>query len=232
MGLKDDLDLEVKRIFREQWTVAEGEVIPEPKDVGLSNDAVHFERATVLYADISGFTEMVNQYCWYFAAQVYRSYLFCAARLIRDAGGDITAYDGDRIMGVFIGDSQSSSAARCALKINYAAKEIINPAIKAQYSRTEFKLRQVVGIDTTEIRVARTGVRGDNDLVWIGRAANYAAKLTELDDSYPTWITDSVFQKLSRDSKYSNGGDLMWEKRIWAKMDNMVIHRSNWIWRF
>ncbi len=39
-------------------------------------------------------------------------------------------------MGVFIGDNQSTSAARCGLKINYAVREILNPAIKAQYPQT------------------------------------------------------------------------------------------------
>ena len=39
-------------------------------------------------------------------------------------------------------------------------------------------MKQIVGIDTGEVRTARIGIRGGNDLVWIRRAANYAAKLT------------------------------------------------------
>lgn len=63
-------------------------------------------------------------------------------------------------MGIFIGDNQSSSAARCALKLNYAVRNIVSSALKAQYS-TGFSVRQVVGIDVSDIRAARTGVRGD-----------------------------------------------------------------------
>lgn len=107
-------------------------------------------------------------------------------------------------MAVFIGDSQSTNAAKCALRINYGVKQIINPVLEKQYPQSPYRISHVVGIDTSEIRAVRTGVRGGNDLVWVGRAANYAAKLTELDD-YATWITDDVFQKLNGSSKY--GGD-------------------------
>ncbi len=108
--------------------------------------------------------------------EIYKNYLYCASRLIRNEGGAITAYDGDRVMGLFIGDFQWSNAVKCALKINYAVSQIINPAIKAQYDSSEFAVSQCVGIDTSEVYASRAGVRGDNDLVWIGRAPNYAAK--------------------------------------------------------
>lgn len=230
MALSDDLTNETSRIFRDKWDVREGQTIPDPEDVKLTNDAVHFKKATILYADISGSTKMVDEKYWYFSAEVYRAYLYCAARIIRAEGGEITAYDGDRIMGVFIGASQCSDAARCGLKINYAVENIINTAIKKQYPNTSFELKQVVGIDTSEIHVARTGVRGDNDLVWVGRAPNYAAKLTGLGGTYSTWISKTVFNSLNDKSKYGGDGKLMWEARSWTDMNGMSIYRSNWWW--
>src|SRR5207245_1618227 len=115
------------------------------------------------------------------------------------------AYDGDRIMGIFIGGSKNTSAATCGLKINGAVREILTPALKKQYPLSDFILKHVVGIDTSNLWVTRTGVRGANDLVWVGPAANYAAKLTELDASYPTRITHRVYDKLSDTAKLSNG---------------------------
>jgi len=140
---------------------------------------------------------MVQAKKWGFAAEVYKTYLACATRIIKSEGGSITSYDGDRVMGVFIGRNQSNTAARTALKINYSVMHILQPALKAQYTTTDFVVRHTVGIDTSEISVARTGVRGDNDLVFVGRAANYAAKLTELNTGYPTYITDSVYNYLN-----------------------------------
>ena len=113
-----------------------------------------------------------------------------SCRIIRSDGGEITAFDGDRVMAVYLGDSKNSNAAKSALKINWAVKNVINPAIKKQYPDTSFEVAQAIGIDTSELFVARTGIRGSNDLVWVGRAANYAAKLCSLrDEGYSTFIT-------------------------------------------
>lgn len=201
MALSEDLTAEVKAIFRAQWATRAGAVVPEPNDLKLSNDAVMFDRATVLYADLSGSTRLVNAEAWTFAAEIYKTFLFCAAKLIRSEDGIITSYDGDRVMGVFVGAYQSTPAAKCALKINYAVNSIINPALAAQYPTTGYVVKQVVGIDTSELRAARTGVRGGNDIVWVGRAANYAAKLTELKLAERTWITKDVYDNLNNEAK-------------------------------
>jgi hypothetical protein len=62
MTIKSDLESEITSIFREQWQVAKGYVVPEPASLKLSNDARHFERSTVLYADLSGSTSLVNNF--------------------------------------------------------------------------------------------------------------------------------------------------------------------------
>ena len=228
MALKEDLNSEVKKILGEQWKTTNGTVVPESEDLVLGNEAKVIE-GTVLYADLSGSTRIVDGYKRHFAAEVYKTYLHCAAKLIREESGTITAYDGDRIMGVFIGNFKNTSAVKCGLKINWVVQNIINPAIKAQYPGSSFELRQIVGIDTSEMWVAKTGVRGANDLVWVGRAANYAAKLNELDANYPTWITGSVYNKMHETVKVTNG-QAMWEAMTWTAMGNIPIFRSTWRW--
>lgn len=101
MALSDDLTAYVKTTFRTEWETRKGQVVPGPEDLKLSNDAIEFEPATVLYDDLS------------------------------------------------VG-SQSTRAAKCAFKINYACPK------GSVYDRL------------SPIRAARTGVRGDNDLVWVG----------------------------------------------------------------
>jgi len=231
MTLGDELKTEVAKIFATHWKTRDGSTVPAPEDVGLGNDAVKFETATVLYADLADSTGMVSGQTDYFAAEVYKSFLYSAARIIRAEGGEITAYDGDRIMAVFLGGMKNTSAARAGLKINYAVTHIINPAIAAQYPQQAFRLKHVVGIDASAQFVARTGVRGDNDLVWVGRAANYAAKLTTLPADYPTWITGSVYDALVPELKVNGSpGRPMWEERTWTAMNNLRIFRSNWWW--
>ncbi len=74
-------------------------------------------------------------------------------------------------------------------------------------------------------------MRGSNDLVWVGRAANIAAKLCSIREAgYPSWISESVFNALGKDVKYaSDGVTNMWGKRVW-KPQAMVVYRSGYYW--
>jgi class 3 adenylate cyclase len=229
MSFKDDLEAEAKAIFSSAWEVQQTESVPAPEDLKLNtNHAKDLTTATVLYADLDGSTNMVDNEGWQVSAEVYKAYLRCAAQIIRKENGIITAYDGDRIMAIFTGGQKNTNAVKAALKINYAVEEIIRPAFKSVYSTNSLAIKHVVGVDTSQLRTARIGVRGDNDLVWIGRAANYAAKLTDLSER-PIWITNSVYNMILDEAKFSNGTN-MWTKRLWTKMNNMEIYFTAYRW--
>src|SRR6266566_8098442 len=202
MSLESELNEQVASIFRQQWTERDGDKVPDSEDLKLTNDAVRLD-ATVLYADMADSTVLVDSETSQFAAEVYKAFLHCAAKIVRSEGGEITAYDGDRLMGVFIGTTKNTSAGRAALKIHHARRNIINPAIKNQYTTKTYQLQHVVGIDTGKIFVARTGIRGANDLVWVGRPANYAAKLCTLPADFASRITGDVYDMLHDSVKFS-----------------------------
>ncbi len=229
MALKDDLGSEVSQIFKEHWTVEKARIVPDPESVRLSNHAKDLETATVLYADLDGSTNMVDNHKWSFSAEIYKAYLRCAARIVTSENGIVTAYDGDRIMAVFTEELKNTRAVRAAMKINRAVIEILRPAISVQYPSTGFKLKHVIGVDTSQLHAARIGVRGYNDLVWIGRAANHAAKLTNLSGK-PLWITKAVYDSMNSAVKISKTGEAMWEKRSWTQMGNMEIYCSTWMY--
>lgn len=229
MALADDIRKEVKEILSTNWKERDGQKVPEAEDVKLGNDAVKLT-GTVLYADLAESTTMVNSYKNWFAAEMYKAYLLSACRIIRDQGGSITAFDGDRVMAVFIGDGKNSAAAKAGLKINHAVVKIINDEVAKKYTQNPFQMKHAVGIDSSELFIARTGIRGANDLVWVGRAANYAAKLCALrTGNYATWITESVYKVLNDESKYSSDGTCMWDARTWTERD-ITVYASSWMW--
>ena len=84
-------------------------------------------------------------------------------------------------------------------------------------------MKHKIGIDTSQLRAARIGVRGDNDIVWIGRAANHAAKLTTIPVNPSIWITKAVYNAIAPEVKFLNGIN-MWEKRAWTQMDNVEVY--------
>lgn len=230
--MKTELQTQVREIFREVWDVVNTDTVPNPDDLRLSNHAKDLSEATVLYADLDGSTTMVDTLHWQFSAEIYKAYLRCAARLIRYKGGEITAYDGDRIMAIFTGDSKNTSAVRTAFAIQWAVHNVIRPEIKAAYPTTNFVLNHAIGIDTSPLHAARIGVRGYNDLVWVGSAANHAAKLTTLPNG-PLWITDSVFNNMHKSVKFSAlSQTLMWTPMVWNAMNKRRIYKSNWSWGY
>jgi class 3 adenylate cyclase len=160
---------------------------------------------------------------------MYKTFLHCAAKIIRSEDGTITAYDGDRIMAVYLGNHKNSCAARSALKIHDAVTTIINPAQQAMYN-VPYTLKHVVGIDTSTLYVAKTGVRGANDLVWVGRAANYAAKLASLPETHASYITQEVYNAVQENVKTATDGRPIWEAVRWNTLDNRIIYRSHWRW--
>src|SRR5438132_13484882 len=97
MGLKQELVSEVDAIFNIEFKERDGRNVPEAEDVKLGNDAVKLD-GTVLYADLADSTDLVKKYHSWFAAEVYKAYLHCACKIIRQYHGVITAFDGDRVM--------------------------------------------------------------------------------------------------------------------------------------
>lgn len=231
MGLAEDLDKYVKDTFRLMWAKRNGQKVPETGDVKLGNDAVELD-GTVLYADLAESTALVKGHADWFAAEVYKTYLYCAAKIIRDCGGVITAYDGDRVMAVFIGGRPNTDAAKAGLRINYAVQKVIQPAMNAQYPKNRYVIKQKVGIDRSSLFVARSGIRGSNDLVWVGEAPNNAAKMAALSTAYATYVSASVYDLLLEQSKL--GGSQ--KKNMWTDLGSSVlgyrIYGSNWTWSF
>lgn len=226
MGLKDDLIADCASVLANTWGEVEARVVPLPADVTLGNTAKKLSQAVVLYADLDGSTAMVDTKYWWFSAEVYKTFLDAAAKIVRREGGAITAYDGDRLMAIFFGTGSCDAAARAALRINWVVRHIINPAIKARYD-TDFVVRHTVGIDFSDLHAVRTGVRGDNDLVWVGRAANYAAKLTTLSSEWPTWVTKAVHDQLSAGLRVKDGVPI-WKTWTWTAMNQHPIRSSTW----
>lgn len=225
MTFHEDLSAEVRAIFIKSWDVQDADKVPAPEDLRLNqNHAKRLTDAVVLYADLDGSTNMVDQHAWQFSAEVYKAYLRTASQIIRRNSGIITAYDGDRVMAVFYEGAKNTWAVRAALELNYAVEEIIRPAYA--FYTNGFVLKHVVGIDRSDLCAARVGVRADNDIVWVGRAANYAAKLCNLSER-PIWITKSIYDAMLDEVKYANWlptGINMWERRYWRPMKDMEIY--------
>lgn len=236
MALHDEISNDVQVIINTLWNTRKGQVVPETTNVALNGGAVELD-ATFLYADLADSSKMAKELDRRVAAKIMKSFLATSCRIIKSCGGVIQSFDGDRVMGVFIGGSKNSNAAECALKIKYVVINIIKPKFENKYdsvTNASFSICHGVGVDTGTVITVRGGARGSNDLIWIGRAPNLAAKLSDIRESpYHTFITASVYNMLSDKSKYGGtDNENMWQQRTWKFLgDNITVYRSSWWWK-
>ncbi|MEO0772996.1 MAG: adenylate/guanylate cyclase domain-containing protein [Pseudomonadota bacterium] len=229
-----DFEADVNTILSTNWDTVESAIVPDTGNVKLAGGA-HWVRATYLYADLANSSKMAKNFDRRVTAKIIKSFLQSATYLVQQNGGRVISFDGDRILGVFTGGLKNTNAARCALNLNWVVREVIRKKFEAKYESVrdaDFKISHGVGVDTGQTLVVRGGVRGNNDLVSIGRAPNLAAKLSDLRNGYTSRITKEVFDVMHDSVKYSKtGGPLMWESASWTFLGEKIdIYRSTWMW--
>lgn len=234
MALKDDVERSVGAIFSSAFSERDGQKIPNSDEIALSNGAVKLE-AAFLYADLAGSGLIAKSCPWDTTAKILRCYLDCSVRIIRSLGGEIRSFDGDRVMGVFIGDSKCTNAVKAALRINWATLKLIQPEATARFrsvSNNDVKIRQACGVDVGTSRAVRAGIRNNNDIIWIGRPPSFAAKLSDLREyPYCTFISSDVYTRMSAECKTYEGKN-MWETRsVMFAGEAETVYRSSYWWR-
>ena len=236
MGLLDDLELDVSNVLSTPWTRRQDEIVPQSDSVKLSGGAVELD-AAFLYADLANSSRLARDLDRRVTSRILKSFLATTTRLIKARGGGVISFDGDRVLGVFVGKSKNTSAAKCALQINWVVRKLIREEFESKYqsvSKYSHHIAHGVGIDSGQVLVVRAGIRGSNDLISIGRAPSLAAKLSELrEGNFHTFIASSVYSKL-HDSSRIGGRDSqdMWEKRSLSFLDeNLTVYRSSWLWK-
>lgn len=234
MALKEDVIASVDAIIAQRFDSRDGQVVPETDAVKLAGGAVRLD-AAILYADLADSTELVMKYDPGFAAKVMKAFLAASSRIIREYKGEIRSFDGDRVMAIFVGDRKETRAATTALKINWAVLNVLRPRLRPVKTLLsaggDYVLQHSVGVDTGPVVAVLGGMRAHNDLVWIGRAPNVAAKLSTVRESpYHSFVTPDVYKNLAPELKATNQQP-MWEARLWATVPAIGgVYRSSWTW--
>lgn len=229
MAILDTIRTELNSILETDWDERSGTVIPETTDVALKNGAVKLE-ATFLYADLAGSSRLAKLCPWQTTAKIIRCYLEAAVRLIRHHGGEIRSFDGDRVMGIFIGDSKNTNAVTCARQIDWVVTNIINVKAEQKFAsikNNDIRIKHCIGIHVSEARAVRTGIRNHNDLIWIGDAPSFAAKLSDIREyPYEVYISKACYDMISERSK--TGSNAVWNSTIVAiSGNNHRVYRTN-----
>jgi uridylate cyclase len=232
MTFKQIIDLETFSLLYRDFDVRRGYTVPTTETVKLSNGAVRIE-AAFMYSDLANSTKLAKDHFQEDAAKVVRAFLSTVTRVMKNRNGEIRSFDGDRVMGVFIGTEGPSRAAKAALELKWLLDNVVQknietylPSVKA----SNWRLSHGTGIANGDTLIVRGGVRGSNDLVSIGDAPNIAAKLSELRD-YRTWITHKMWDDMSYETCYSSS-KAMWSdsESKWLGDRYLEVRHSDWGW--
>lgn len=236
MGIQDDVRSGAVSVFDTSWDTRQGQKVPETSEIALSDEAVILD-ATYLYADLAGSSSLAQSATQKQTAKIIRGYLNSAVRLIRNYGGEIRSFDGDRVMAIFINQGgerdKNTKAVRTALALNWAVKDVLAPKVATKYPSLDWTISHGVGIDTGEAFLTRGGVRNNNDLISIGSAPNVAAKLSEFRRSdAQLYITDAVYNGMNEANKAGPKGEPMWIRLPDTVVGGKVVRMvgSSWQW--
>lgn len=237
MGFREDLQGHLTDLAVKSFNSRFGNKVPTSDTVG-PYDAVTLNETAYLYCDMADSSSIVTRFGDETGARVLRVFLNAACRVIKDRGGEIRSFDGDRVMAIYKGEDAADKAVDTALRINWAILHPVHDALlldsqyRDNYYETGWKVKQRTGIHVGWSYIVRGGVRDQNDLVSIGSPANIAAKLSDYKDGGATIITDEVWEKLKFSNRYSSNHDdqPMWTDPKWVKVgaDNEKIRTSTW----
>lgn len=230
----------VEDIMAAEWKITDGRVVPKTDDIVMKDGGRKID-ATYVYADLADSTKLAQSTLYKeTVAKIIRAYINSATRILRNYGGEIRSFDGDRVMAIFIGDDKNTKAVRAAFAINWAVQEVIPDAIASAWSDGEnFKdIGHRVGIDTGDSLIVRGGARDSSDLISVGSAPNVAAKLSDLKNGYSIYITKAVYDDLEQELIQFPNSSGVGTSNTWSKLyspqrigdKSVEVYGSNGYW--
>jgi len=186
---KSDVADEVSTILSSSFSISltETESVPHSADSTITfpnldakTQGVKVVKTTVLYVDMRRSTQLSLKHHPHTVAKLYSAFVRAMTRCADEFGGEVRGIIGDRVMILFDQRDCYKNAVYTAILINSVCQHVIN----RQFTHGEVSFG--IGIDYGRMLATKTGVRRHGSaqqsyrsLVWLGRPANVASKLTD-----------------------------------------------------
>lgn len=205
MALEDFLkkiDEQVKTVNSSEFEVEiiETNVVPSFSDPNITYDNLDTNKkrckrleSCVLYIDIRGSAQISAEKRPMTLAKMYSSFIRSMIACARYYGGHVRNIIGDRVMVVFDKANCFTNAVDTAVLMNTVCQSILNKRIKS------FEFSAGIGIDYGKMLITKSGAirQGDEkefyrSLVWLGKPANVASRLTDLANKKESYTVRGV----------------------------------------
>ncbi|MET3507018.1 adenylate/guanylate cyclase domain-containing protein [Halalkalibacter oceani] len=188
--LKEELENDIKIILSSDFevTITDTEQVPTINDTGITYPNLDKKevkakkiQTCVLYIDIRKSTDLNLKHKPNTLTKLYGAFMRSMVKAAQYYSGKVRNIIGDRIMVIFDVENCFKNAVNTAILLNSIAKYILNKHF------THNEITCGIGIDYGRMLVSKGGIikNGDENapyksLVWLGRPANVASKLTDL----------------------------------------------------
>lgn len=193
MALKEfieELDEEIRTVNSPGFEVEiiETNFVPSFSDPNITYDNLDTNKkkckrleSCVLYIDIRNSAKISAERRPHTLAKMYSSFIRSMISCARYYGGHVRNIVGDRLMVVFDKELCFTHAVETAILMNSVCQYVLNKRIKS------FEFSAGIGIDYGKMLITKSGAirQGDEkefyrSLVWLGKPANIASRLTDL----------------------------------------------------
>jgi adenylate cyclase len=214
---KAEVSGEISGILASEFTieVVETKTVPTVDDAALTYPNLDTGRQVcklietcVLYVDIRKSTDLNLTHHRATLAKLYSAFVRAMAKSARYFGGHVRGIVGDRLMVVFDSEDCFSNAVDAAVLMN----SVCNTILDKKFVHNDVKCG--IGVDYGKMLVTKTGVirqgtekSSYKGLVWLGRPANVASKLTDLAAKGPTSVSVPAVRE---GFYYSNTKEWLW----------------------
>jgi class 3 adenylate cyclase len=155
-------------------------------------------RASVLFADIQGFTRLSEDLDPQETVRFLNSYMTAMTHVIEEEGGVVDKFIGDGIMAVFTQeccDRPALRAVRSGMRMQEALKTIL-PDLATENPRLQ-GLRIRVGINTGDVVSGNIGSETRMDYTVVGDNVNVASRIESSCEPGRVWISSSTYEEVA-----------------------------------
>jgi len=224
---KTDLQAMVDGFLAGTYETTNPRGVPVAADIPLGNKAAKIT-AAALFIDLRQSSDITNAFRRQTAAKMLKSYFDGCVRLVNHNSGFVRSFNGDGLLALFVGDQRSDNAVKAAMQTKWFVQEILWPKFNGYFAANQaargarLSFSFGAGIDEGDIYAVRVGIRGTNDVAWVGRCTNTAAKLSNvLHHPRNIGVTRRVYDQLSSSRRLSKGVNMWSSNEQWGEFGGL-----------
>ena len=210
MGIVNDLKESVRRHVEDPCAIVAADKVPERQDIKLAAEAIQIE-ATALSIDIRQFSGLTNAFGRQVVVKMLRAFFEGSVKIVEASAGTVADFNGDGMIVLFTGADRTERAFRAASQIRWFLGEVLRPRFAGYFESDQVLKARIeefdagCGLDDGLVLIGRVGADGFNDIAWVGRCVNTAAKACKLAGSAkPIIATHEVYERLDA-SAFASG---------------------------